>query len=244
MMWRETKEHFHELLINAAIIVGVFCLNWLWDFALDYVIVNYLGQKDEIIIGILNMAFNYFFGGILNLINLGVTAYTLWNICIFIYYYLSYPAIELKEWIGKFLGTIAGAGLLVGVLIGVVIAYIKLSTLFENAITMLVMMIAIHLLLAVLFFVIPLLAACLLFSANRFVFRRNQYFYLLLPIVIGVDIYIAQFLYEWFSAGVTTDRALELLSISWDYYKAHCVTWGNQLNEFFGGNKSFNGLFK
>lgn len=79
---------------------------------------------------------------------------------------------------------------------------------------------------------------------NRFVFRRNQYFYLLLPIVIGVDIYIAQFLYEWFSAGVTTDRALELLSISWDYYKAHCVTWGNQLNEFFGGNKSFNGLFK
>ena len=60
-MWRETKEHFHELLINAAIIVGVFCLNWLWDFALDYVIVNYLGQKDEIIIGILNMAFNYFF---------------------------------------------------------------------------------------------------------------------------------------------------------------------------------------
>ncbi|WP_141669527.1 hypothetical protein [Megasphaera sp. DISK 18] len=244
MMWRETKEFLHELLINAALIVGACFLNWLWDFALDYVIVNYLGQKDEIIIGILNMAFNYFFGGILNLINLGVAAYTLWNIGGFIYYYLSYPAIEFKEWIGKFLGTIAGTGLLVGVVLGVVIAYIKLSTLFENAITLLVMMIAIHLLLVVLFFVIPLLALCLLFSAHRFVFRRNQYFYLLLPIVIGVDIYIAQFLYDWFASGVTTDRALELLGVAWDYYKAHCVTWGNQLNEFFEGNKSFNGLFK
>lgn len=39
-MWRETKDHFKVLLMNAAVIVGAFCLNWLWDFAFDYVIVN------------------------------------------------------------------------------------------------------------------------------------------------------------------------------------------------------------
>lgn len=40
LMWRETKDHFKVLLMNAAVIVGAYFLNWLWDFALDYVIVN------------------------------------------------------------------------------------------------------------------------------------------------------------------------------------------------------------
>lgn len=242
-MWEESKENFQLILLNAAVIIGAYFLNWLWDFGVDYVITNVLGQKNEIMIGILNIVFNYFCGGILNIINLGITAYTLWNIYNWLHYYLSYRATGMQELIGKFVGTIMGAGLLVIILLGVVISYIKLPVLFENVITMLVLMIAIDLLLGVLFFVIPILAGFLLFSANHFVIRRNQFFYLLLPVVLGVDIYIVHFLYNWFASGVTTDRALDLLSIAWDYYKAHCITWGNQLNAFFNGNESFNALF-
>lgn len=148
-MWEESKENFQLILLNAAVIIGAYFLNWLWDFGVDYVITNVLGQKNEIMIGILNIVFNYFCGGILNIINLGITAYTLWNIYNWLHYYLSYRATGMQELIGKFVGTIMGAGLLVIILLGVVISYIKLPVLFENVITMLVLMIAIDLLLEI-----------------------------------------------------------------------------------------------
>ena len=44
-MWEESKENFQLILLNAAVIIGAYFLNWLWDFGVDYVITNVLGQK-------------------------------------------------------------------------------------------------------------------------------------------------------------------------------------------------------
>lgn len=180
-MWKETKDWGGLLLWNGLIIIGAYIVNWLWNFGVDYVITDVLGQKNEIIAGLLNMVFNYFCGGILDLVNLCVTGFTLWTIVRFTYYYLSYHAVNIFELIGKILGGMGGVGLLVLVFLGVVISYIKLPVLFENAITMLVMMIAIDVLLGLIFLVTPLVAGSLLFSANRFVIRRNHFFILCFP---------------------------------------------------------------
>jgi hypothetical protein len=242
-MWKETKDWGGLLLWNGLIIIGAYIVNWLWNFGVDYVITDVLGQKNEIIAGLLNMVFNYFCGGILDLVNLCVTGFTLWTIVRFTYYYLSYHAVNISELIGKILGGMGGVGLLVLVFLGVVISYIKLPVLFENAITMLVMMIAIDVLLGLIFLVTPLVAGSLLFSANRFVIRRNHFFYIVLPMILGIDIYIGQFLYHWFSQGFTINRTMELIGVWWDYYKSHCIIWCNYINTFFHGNKNFDGLF-
>ena len=61
-MWKETKDWGGLLLWNGLIIIGAYIVNWLWNFGVDYVITDVLGQKNEIIAGLLNMVFNYFCG--------------------------------------------------------------------------------------------------------------------------------------------------------------------------------------
>ena len=232
---------FGYAFFSNAVIICIFVpLNVLFDYGGAYIVERW-GSNDAAAGLVLAIGTFWITDKVFEVLTAIVAGKVLFDIALILNAYIKINPKNIKSLIAKIVGEVLGICCILIVLMVLflffTIVQLDISGLidkFTSLIGMLIIFLA--------GYVVSIWVGIdILYSINKYVVCRRCNYFFVFPIVFIVDIYIGEFLHEWFLWGGFAPRVWDLFASYWDLYEKFVMTAGKDWLHLAEFEKNYRG---